>query len=101
MAVVYILYSEKLQKHYIGSCKDFSLRLAEHLSAEGVNGSFTSKARDWQVKLVKKNLGYTQARKIELHIKSMKSKAYVSNLVEYPEMREKLRAKFADSGSSR
>ncbi|NOZ48348.1 MAG: GIY-YIG nuclease family protein, partial [Chlorobi bacterium] len=30
MATVYILYSKKMDSYYIGSCKDFNIRLEEH-----------------------------------------------------------------------
>ena len=30
MATVYIIYSKSIDKFYIGSCKDFSIRLDEH-----------------------------------------------------------------------
>jgi putative endonuclease len=37
-----------------------------------------------------------QARLIEKHIKKMKSKTYIHNLVKYPEIAEKLLLKFRD-----
>jgi putative endonuclease len=100
MAEVYILYSEKLNKHYVGSCKDFHMRYEEHLSKKFQDG-YTSKANDWIVLLRITDLEYAQSRKVEAHIKAMKSRVYIENLLQYPEMQDKLRAKFADSGSSR
>ncbi|GAB4288002.1 MAG: hypothetical protein Kow0068_13830 [Marinilabiliales bacterium] len=67
MATVYIIYSEKLDCYYTGSCKDFDARLKEHLN-KTFKGSFTSQTDDWQVYLTINNLNYNQARKIELHI---------------------------------
>lgn len=93
MATVYILYSESLGKFYIGSCLDFGIRMADHSS--GVDKtSFTNKAKDWEVFFRKDELSYEQARGIERHIKKMKSKKYIMNLTQYPEMIEKLISKY-------
>ena len=40
------------------------------------------------------NLEYKQARNIESHIKKMKSKVYIENLVKYPEIIERLKEKY-------
>ena len=91
MATVYILYSAKLNKYYIGSCADFTERFRQH--QEGFfSDSFTEKANDWEVFYLLDGLTYSQSRKIELHIKKMKSKKYIQNLKNYPEIAEKLKA---------
>jgi len=46
MFQVYILYSEKLKKRYIGSTEDVKRRLVEHNSGK-VN--FSSKGRPWKI----------------------------------------------------
>ncbi|WP_026209609.1 GIY-YIG nuclease family protein [Cytophaga aurantiaca] len=94
MASVYILFSDSLGKYYIGSCKDIDDRLQQH-RLKVYNTSFTSKAEDWQVFLlisvpIAIGMGYEQARKIEGHIKRMKSSVYIKNLKQYPEIIEKL-----------
>ena len=44
---LYILYSEKLDRYYVGATGELSSRLDNHLwSKKG----FTSTARDWQLK---------------------------------------------------
>ena len=43
----YILFSETLDKYYIGSTKNISNRLEKHLSN---HKGFTSKAKDWLLK---------------------------------------------------
>jgi len=93
MAFVYILYSKKLDEYYTGSCKDFELRLAQHLNNEFSRG-FTKRAIDWLVYFKIDNLEYQQARKIERHIKNMKSQKYILNLLKYPEMVEKLKDRY-------
>ena len=89
MAGVYILYSEKLDKYYIGSCVDISVRFAEHLSRKYVD-SYTAKAHDWVLYYSLSNLKYEQARLIENHIKKMKSRRYIENLKKYPDISKKL-----------
>ena len=41
----------------------------------------------------------TQALAIEKHIKLMKSKVYIENLIKYPEMTEKLKNKYSSNSS--
>ena len=89
MAFVYILYSSSLNKYYVGSCLDLDLRLEAHLSKKFVDG-FTAKANDWKLYYSIKNLEYKQARKVETHIKKMRSKKYIENLKKYPEISEKI-----------
>ncbi|HEX4877994.1 MAG TPA: GIY-YIG nuclease family protein [Chitinophagaceae bacterium] len=94
MAVVYILYSSSLDRYYIGSTLDLDIRLNQHL-ANDFPGSYTGKAKDWEVFLCFENLDYQQARKIEFHIKAMKSRRYIENLKQFPEMVARLVAKFS------
>jgi len=89
MAAVYILYSPSQEKYYIGSCTDVFERVKQHLSVH-FPGAFTSKTKDWTIYFTRENLNYRQARKIELHIKKMKSKKYIENLKKYPDIFEKL-----------
>ena len=89
MAAVYILFSQKLNRYYIGSCLDLEIRLSEHRSGNDIS-SFTAKAQDWILFLSADDLKYSQARLIEGHIKRMHSKKYVENLKKYPEILKKL-----------
>ena len=93
MAAVYILYSEKLQRFYTGSCKDFQFRFQDHLD-KVYPASFTSNSDNWQLFLLIENLEYAQARSIETHIKKMKSRVYIENLARYPEMIAKLKERY-------
>ena len=99
MATVYILYSNQLHKFYIGSCENLDDRLIQH-RAKSFKNSFTSLAEDWEVFYQISDLNYDQARKIERHIKKMKSKNYIENIKRFPEIMEKLIAKY-NAGSSR
>ncbi len=98
MANVYILHSETLDKFYIGSCLNIVERLEDHQNLT-YKKSFTSNSDDWVLFLIITDLDYSQARKIEQHIKNMKSKIYIQNLKKYPEMVVKLKSRFL--GSSR
>lgn len=89
MVAVYILHSAKARKYYIGSCLIFEDRLNEHLSKK-YSDSFTANYDDWVVFLLIDNLEYKESRLIERHIKRMKSKKYIENLVRYPEIVQKL-----------
>jgi len=57
---------------------------------------FTAKASDWVLVLSISCTSISQARKIELHLKRMKSKIYLNNLCKFPEMIEKLLFKYSD-----
>ena len=92
--VVYILISHTLDKFYIGQTSDLPLRLKEH-SGKYYNKAFTKKGTDWELFLSFQCKNRTQARKIESHIKKMKSKKYISNLKLYPELIAKLLLKYS------
>jgi putative endonuclease len=57
--------------------------------------SFTTGAEDWEIYLSIDELSYQQARSIELHLKKMKSKTYIQNLIKYPEIIERLKSKYS------
>ena len=93
MAIVYILFSNKLNQFYIGSCKDLSERITEHVK-KIFTKCFTSKTDDWVLYLSITDLNYQQARLIELHIKRMKSTKYIKDLIKYPQLIEKLKNRY-------
>ena len=90
MYCVYIIFSEKLNKFYIGTTDNFERRLTEH-NTEINSKSFTYKGRPWIKHLVINNLSSSQAYKIEKHLKAMKSSKYLINLIKYPELIDKLK----------
>ena len=93
MADVYVLYSEKLNQFYVGSCKDVDIRFKEHLDKKYAN-SFTAKVDDWIIFYKVTGLNSTQALRIEAHIKKMKSKTYIENIAKYPRIMEKLKLRY-------
>ena len=95
MNCCYILFSEKLKSHYIGaSHDDLQTRIVKHNSHEYGDHRYTAKADDWQLVLSIESETYSQAIRIEKHIKNMKSSVYIGNLIKYPEMVLKLKEKY-------
>ena len=93
MASLYILYSQSLDKYYVGSCEDVESRIKDHLSKH-FPGAYTARANDWELFFKLDDLSYSQARRIEIHIKRMKSKVYIQNLGKYPNLAEGLKKRF-------
>ena len=94
MATVYILHSRSLDAYYIGSCRDLEERLLEH-NTKKYHGSFTAKAQDWGLFFKIDNLEYSQARKIEAHIKRMKSRQYIERLPMCTVVVDKLKSRYS------
>ena len=69
-------------------------RLAYHILKEFPN-SFTAKYPDWEIYYEIPNLTVSIAKKMEFHLKKMKSRKYFMNLKKYPEITEKLLIKFS------
>ena len=81
MFYIYILYSVKFDKFYVGQTDDVDRRLIEH--NELSDHSYTSKYRPWQIAAsFKTGDSRTLARKIESHIKKQKSKGYIEEIIE-------------------
>jgi putative endonuclease len=98
MCHCYILYSKKLDRFYIGSTilrpED---RLHSHLTEYYGKKKFTAKEKDWTIFLSIDCHSIEQAQKIEHHLKKMKSKKYIQNLLIYPEIAQKLLARYPPS----
>ncbi|MBN2728411.1 MAG: GIY-YIG nuclease family protein [Bacteroidales bacterium] len=92
MATVYILYSQSIDSYYVGSCIDLEKRIIEHNSG-AYDNSFTKRAKDWLI-YYSYDLDFELARKIESHIKKMKSRKYYENLKKFPEIMQKLIEKY-------
>ena len=95
MAICYILYSQSLDRFYIGSTHDEIInRVEKHLSKIYGPKKYTAKADDWQVYLSITCKSFAQAIQLENHIKKMKSKKYIQNLKEFEEIAQKLLIKY-------
>jgi len=92
-AVVYILHSKKLNKHYIGFTEDLNQRLEFHIN-NNQSRKFTYNTNDWVLIYIISCDNKKQGLLIEKHIKAMKSKTYIENLIQYPEISSKLLIKY-------
>ena len=87
----YILYSKSLDRFYTGESSDIEQRLQYHNL--GFSG-FTAKASDWELYLLIECADRPMARKIEKHIKSMKSVKYIKSLRSDDDLIAKLKSKY-------
>jgi putative endonuclease len=81
---VYVIYSERLDKFYIGTTDDISRRLEEHNSAH-YPLAFTVKGIPWIPFLQIQCESSLIAFQLEKFIKKMKSSAFIRRLQENPE----------------
>ena len=80
MCYTYILFSETLDKFYIGhTCDHLQERLRKHLSN---HKGFTSQTKDWQIVYFETFEHKIQALEREIQIKSWKSKLKIKALIE-------------------
>ena len=93
MNFVYILYSIALNKYYVGEAVDLQERIKQHNSGF-YDSAYTKQVSDWVLYHFIDCNDRVQARKIETHIKKMKSKVYIQNLKKHPEITEKLKNKY-------
>ena len=90
---VYILYSSKTEGYYIGETHEITQRMNFHNDAS-INSNSTKRGIPWELYFQIPVKNRIQARKIESHIKRMKSKVYIENLKKYSGMSEKLKEKY-------
>jgi putative endonuclease len=77
MPYTYILYSEKLNKYYVGACIDMERRIREHNTG---HSKFTSTGIPWILKYTELYETLQLAKKREDSIKKMKSRKYIEGL---------------------
>ncbi|WP_071884235.1 GIY-YIG nuclease family protein [Niastella koreensis] len=75
---MYILYSEKLNKYYIGACINMERRLYEHNIG---HSKFTSLGIPWKLLYTEQFEDLDAAKKRELQLKRMKSRKYIEELI--------------------
>ena len=78
MFTVYILYSNSLDKYYVGYTNDLERRLSEHNRKKG---KFTDGGIPWSLVLQEKYELKSEAMKREKFIKSQKSRQYILSLL--------------------
>jgi putative endonuclease len=75
---VYILYSSKLNRYYVGATSDLASRLESHLWN---HKGFTAKAKDWELKYSEAFSEKTAAFSRERQIKKWKSRIMIERLI--------------------
>ncbi len=89
MHFVYIIYSQRTNKYYIGETPDVNIRLEFHNDAlKNTNSSRTG--IPWELFWSLKVADRSTARKIENHIKKMRNQKYYNDLKKYPEISVRL-----------
>ncbi len=78
MPCMYILYSEKLDKYYIGSCMNIERRIYEHNIG---HSKFTSTGIPWLMVYKEEFHTTEEARRRELQVKKMKSRKFIEKLL--------------------
>ena len=78
MFFVYILFSQKNQKYYVGSSQDVEVRLLRHNKG---HSSFTKNGIPWILVYKESFATRTEAVQREKYIKSQKSTIYIQNLI--------------------
>ena len=79
MFYVYIIYSELLNKYYVGSCQNIEERLDDHLNSRS---KYTKAVKDWTLKYSETFSSRSEAYQREMQIKKMKSRVYIENLID-------------------
>ena len=94
MASCYILYSERIDSFYVGSTTEpIGIRLERH-NSEYYDSKWASRGIPWTLFFEIPCDSIQLARSLESHIKKMKSRIYIQNLVTYPEMVAKLKIRY-------
>ena len=96
IAFVYIIKSKKTNAFYIGETDDLENRIHWHNNLK-LNTNTTKSGIPWEFFYTINCESRSQARKIEKHLKRMKSRKYLINLRKYPEISMKLLEKYKSS----
>jgi putative endonuclease len=75
---MYVLYSPKLNKYYVGACIDLDRRIYEHNLGRS---KFTRLGVPWELKYSEEFPTLLEAKQRELKIKKMKSRKYIEELI--------------------
>jgi len=75
----YIIYSQTLDRYYIGSTENIERRLERHIKGNG--STYTKKANDWVLKWQRNFETRSEAVSFELLIKKKKSRKYIEYLI--------------------
>ncbi|MBC5775469.1 GIY-YIG nuclease family protein [Pontibacter sp. KCTC 32443] len=74
----YILYSETIDRYYVGSCQDLDVRLTQHNTGRSKS---TKAGSPWQLKYKDTFATRAEAQSRENEIKKKKSRKYIEWLI--------------------
>jgi putative endonuclease len=77
---VYILFSEKCNKYYVGHTDSVEKRVDDHNKGKG--GKFSSNCLTWKLVYSEEFLSRSEAMKREREIKNKKSRKYIEWLID-------------------
>ena len=80
MYFIYIIYSKKLDRYYVGTTNDVLKRLCEHNSGF-YNESFTVKGIPWELNLSFECESSQKAYGLENFLKRMKSRDFLEKII--------------------
>jgi putative endonuclease len=83
---VYILYSEALDKYYVGQTENLQIRIQFHNNPIE-SRKFTAKGIPWSLKISLACESKNHALRLEGFIKKMKSRKFIERLVNDPQLR--------------
>ena len=78
MWYVYIIYSKKIDRYYIGHTDDLKWRMERHNSGWG---KYTKRGIPWELKYYEQYKTKSEAIKREKEIKKKKSRKYIEALI--------------------
>lgn len=84
MSRTLIIFSESINKFYVGESENPERRLELHNQHYFAKG-FTKAANDWRLKLKFPCENKVKAKKLERFIKKMKSRRFIENIINKPE----------------
>lgn len=85
MHFLYIIYSQNLDKFYVGETADVKHRLESH-NNHAFKNAYTKAANDWKAKLNFKCDNRENAIFLERFIKRMKSRKFIKKIIENPQI---------------
>ena len=78
MFTVYILYSSKVDRYYVGHTNNIERRITEHNRKKG---KYTDRGIPWEIVYTEQYTTKQEAEKREKEIKAEKSRVYIEALI--------------------
>jgi len=85
MHFLYIVYSKKIDKFYVGETQNLENRILQH-NSHYFSKNFTKAADDWKIVLHFKLANREEALFLEKFIKRMKSRVFIKKIIDSPEI---------------